>query len=870
MKNKKSFVMAILFLSMLVMAILPANAQIISVIEIEKDMDTFTPIVIGENSYYIIGSSDLERPYDVYYKGITGTDVDAYFGTSESYNSYFSTYLDPGERLIDDITTANRRSRVNPFLDPLGDPLPKLFRLDNLNAKFTATQLKPFSLHMNYSFTFLAEGNVEYVGLLQSSEPVYLDVEIHNVPTISLSTVSIAEIAFGSADPAEMGLYGAKSTVPVFPKESTTNFTFMLTASGPPSSLVTFTPRPFRTFNVANGYEYVDFEEVNKTVIPVNSTYIGHITQGNFENITAGFIEPSENNIFSVRYFTLPIVKDNEYRIFVNIEEMPTTLGQLTLGGVMPPFLIDGDMTNPSYEELSGTLGNAGLRIRALETTDLVIALPAIGVVRADYAIFFNQVTPLPENVEPLTLNTPVQLYEDIMYEFTLAQPVMMAINYSAVDQDVEFYKLSDGEWEYVTFTSSATSFLDHIPGNVYTDVTGTLDERWFYIPAGTYAVKTDDAPQLDDEIQFNTITVQTFSDSTTLNVNQNSLFAVQLPLTYHHYNNYSLSTADHINQSVWYDFFIKGKYDEIIGTISTSTIQMGNQEISGIWQDWNTNDTQIYDIIPARTNEIPILVLRPVQATQNVSNPADLVDTFTANLTITHTVPANYYPDFAVTGFSSYGVGAGYFIPISTPVTGMSMIDINSDYSTAYEHKYAIPLTVDPDSVYNVTIYLMGNWSTPNAHNATFDGLTVTSGNMASLEVFNTEVQSMNDTHRWRTLWILTLTGDHYLYVDLDRTGGFPYRNATMIVTLAKAPITKMSFNIPDLSSYSWSAAIHSDELLYNDTLLTEIPAEYVVFPPLWPGLDLILLLGGIAVGGLAIAAVIIYLTRRRGKYPT
>ncbi|MFX0063956.1 MAG: hypothetical protein ACFFC7_17435 [Candidatus Hermodarchaeota archaeon] len=869
MKNKKNFIMAILFLSILVMAIFPANAQIIPVIEIEKDTDTFTPIVIGGNSYYIIGSNNLERPYDVFYTGIGGgADVDCNYGTSASYNSIYSTYLDPDEQLPADITEANRRYHPNPFLDPLGDPLPKLVRLDNPNATFTVMQQKPFSLHINYSFTFLAEQSVEYIGLLQSSEPIYLDIEIHN--TINLGMSLIAGISFGSADPAELGLYTAKNTIPVFPKATTTNFTFWLDPSGPASSLVTFTPRPFSTYSVTNGYEYVDFEGVNKTAIPVNSTYIGNINQGSFENISGGFIEPSANRIFSMRYFTLPIVKDSEYRIFVNIEDLISTVGEV-IPGIVLSFLINGDMTNPSYEELSGTLDNTGLRIRALETTDLVIALYARGVIRANYAIFFNQVTPIPEQVEPLSLNTPVQLYEDILYEFTFAQDVMMAINYSAMDQDVEFYKLSDGEWEYVILTSSVgNGFLDHIPGDVYTNIPGSLDERWYYIPAGTYAVKTDDAPRLDDEIQFNTITVQTFSDSTTLNVNQDSLFALQLPLTYHRYNNYSLSTADHINQSVWYDFFIKGKYDEnIIGTISTSNIQMGNQQDSGIWQDWNVNYTQPYAIIPARTNEIPILVLRPVQATQNVSYPSDLVDMFTASLTITHTVPANYYPNFAVNGFASYGVGDGYFIPISTPVVGTSTISINDYYSDDYRHKYAIPLIVDPDSVYNITVYLVGNVSAPLGHNATFDGLTVTSRNMASLEVFSSEAQYINDTHRWRTLWALTLSGsDHHLYVDIDRTDGFPYRNATMIITLTKLPITKLSFNIPDMSSYSWSSTRYSGELLYNDSLLLEVPAEYVIFPA-GLGLELLLLLGGIVLAGVVVAAVIIYVTRRQGKVP-
>ncbi|MFX1534322.1 MAG: hypothetical protein ACFFDI_08885 [Promethearchaeota archaeon] len=863
MKIKEIFILATLLLSvMLIVGVIPANAEIIPVIEIEKDTDTFTPSVIGNDSYYIIGSNDLERPYDVYYRGKTITYGDYAYGTNWAYTSN-PWGLNPDSTLGTTIATASRRYRYNPFLDPLGDPLPKLVKFDNPDATFTATQLKPFSLHMNYSFTFLAEAGMTYTGLLQSSEPLYLDIEIWEWEFGFVSNL-YGTIRFGNAEPEEVVLNFGKNTIPVFPREPTLNFTFWLDAFGKtPTSLVTFTPHPLRTFNVMNGYEYVDFDGVNKTAIPVNSTYFGNIIQGNYENVTAGgFVEPPPSNIFSMRCFTLPIVEDNEYRIFLDVEITALTYGLAGIGNYVVS-LISGDMTNPYYKEVSGSITSGGLRIKALQTTDLVLVFYLSGIVRADYAIFFNQVTPLPENVEPLTLNSPVKLLENVMYEFTLAQPVMMAINYSAVDQDVEFYKLSDGEWEYVTFTSSATSFLDHIPGNVYTNVTGTLDWRWFYIPAGTYAAKPVETPGIEDLLQFNTITVQELSSgSMTLSVTENSFFALQLPVTYHRYNNFSLSTTDHINQSVTYDYVIKGKYDEIMG-ISLGNRAMGNRQISGIWQDWIFNDTQIYDITPARTNEIPILVLRPVQATQNVSDPTDLVDTFTANLKITHTVPSDYYPYDGVNGFSTYGINGGEFIPLSTPVTGTSQFAINNDYSTDDRQLYSIPLTVDPDSVYNVTVYLMGNWTTGGAHNATFDGLTVTSGNMASLEVFNTKTPDSNDTHTWITLWVLTLTGDHYLYVDIERTGSFPsYRNATMIVTLAKAPITKMSFNIPE--TYSWSPTLHSNELLDNDTLFVELPAEYVNFAAPVPGFEVLFVLGG-----LAITAVIILKHRQKKRTP-
>ncbi|MFX1250857.1 MAG: hypothetical protein ACFFCZ_04500 [Promethearchaeota archaeon] len=864
MKIKEIFILATLLLSViLIVGVVPANAEIIPVIEIENDTDIFTPSEIANDSYYIIGSNDHERPYNVYYRGNIRTFGNYAYGTSWAYASN-SWSLYPDNLLSTTLKTSSRRNRFNPFLNPLGDPLPKLVEFNNPNGTFTAMQQRPFSLHFNHSYTFLAESGMTYTGLLQSSEPLYLDVEIWEAEFEFFASDIYGIIHFGNADPREVQLLSGKNTIPVFPRETTLNFTFWLGSFGKtPTSLVTFTPHVFQSFNVMNGYQYVDFEAINKTNIPVNSTYFGTVDQGNFENVTAeGNIDSPADSIFSVRYFTLPIVQDNEYRVFVDNQLLDMTLGSVSAGNFFA-FLIHGDMADPYYEELfPGSLTSGGLRIRALQTTDLVLGFYLQGIVRSEYAIFFNQVSPTPENIEPLTLNNPVRLLENVLYEFTLAQPVMMAINYSAVDQDIEFYKLSDGEWDYVTFTSSVgTNFLDHIPGDVYTNITGSLDERWYYIPTGTYAALPTESPGIDDLLQFNTITVQELSSgSTTLSVSENSFLALQLPITYHRYNNFSLSTTDHVNQSVWYDSFIKGKYDEIIGTTSTSTAQMGNQQNSGIWQAWAINDTQIYNILPARTNEVPILVLRPVRATQNVSDPTDLVDTFTASLTITNTVPANYYPYASVNGFNTYGLNGGAFIPLSTPVTSTSQFAINDDYSTLFNHLYSIPLTVDPDSVYNVTVYLIGNYTNGGAKNATFDGFTVTSGNMASLEVFNSEAEYENDTHIWRTLWMLTLSGsDHYLYVDIVRDF-FPVLNATMIITLTKMPITKMSFNIPE--TYTWSATLHSNEISDNSMLLLEIPAEYVVFPA--PGFEVLFVLGG-----LVITAAIILKYRQKKRAP-
>ena len=788
---------------------------------IEYDSDICVPDSIGTDSYLVIGSADTERSYDIFYNDTNDVSVEYNSAISHSFNSYQIDTLSPGDVLSQDLKVSSRRNTYNPFLDPLGDPLPKILKFNSTEIELSATQQRPISLHTNYTYTFTAERGTKYDGICNLSSPFYLDIEIHAIYQTLTHTNPVGSLNFSNANPRGVTLRNAKNTIPIFPDGQITRFTFSLdTYTGPISSLVSLTLHPLKTFNVSDSNDYVSFEDVEKSVIAVNSTFTGIITQGVLNEEET--FDPSCADIFSVRYFSLTIEKDNEYMIAVDSVFQLQVTGNLTSTGLIP-FLHEEGLIDSAYKVIAGSFSDGSVSIKARKSDNLILALCAYGIMRAEYTISFNQV--VTDSTESLTLNTPIQLDSDVLYQFTLEQDSMMAINYSGNSQEVHHYKDVDFEWESVVVSGPVSGFLTHVLGIIYND-TIQLTQHWYYIPVGTYAVSVDTASGIDDYIQFNVIAVQTFSDELTINVNQNSLIALQLPLTYHRFNNYSFSVFDHINQSILYECAIVGKYNEIT-TPNYFTRQLGNVQSGSAWEAWGLNYTQILQFVPARTNEIPIIILRPVHATQNVTNPSDFTDTFAANITIRYTVPNNYYPYTAPSGLNIYGVGGGDIIPFSDPVIDIGEFSIDEQFSTSGTHIYIIPLSVDADSVYNITVFLIGNNSM--GHNATFDGMTVVSGNMASVEIFGSETDHMNDTHLWKSQWILTLAGNHYLYVDLDRAG---FRNATMIVKLDKIPISKMSFDIPELETYPWNQVIHESEMHNDLSLLQEIPAEYVYFP--------------------------------------
>lgn len=823
----------------------PVSAQM-PFIDIEEDKDTYVPNIYDDYNYYVNPpGTDFT---DVIYRGYSGDDEYTTLG-NVGWPDYENNFNWPSSSLmrneyVDDwspnLLRNTSRNSQNPFFND--EPYPRAVRINSgIYPVFEQTQKKAINLHMDYSSTILAEADNEYFGFINSSEPFLLDIYIHDESTYGT-------INFPAAFPYSYYLSHEKMTYPIFPRgdnpTSLLNFTLTLSLFSP-SSLITLTPHP---------WEFPDWIPS----IEENTTFIGEFEQGAHDVVdkkTGEEIYP-ENDLFSIRMFNLSLVQNEYYKIYTdyNIRD----------GSIPIAFLV-----GEHYEYLSGNLNGDGYYIYAEESENATLVLFSPRVARGDYIVLFQNKSPVPVPEEygtlPLTFNTNIELEYDTYYTFSFDVPHMMAIN--ATDFFwLDFYVQGAEPDEWIQISD----WWSILQANLDAVSIGSIS--WQYIPVGTYAFECD-GYYPDEEIRFNTVPVQ---QPQNLTVDQDSLFAIELPMVKNRLNWVNLSTDDQIYpvQQVGYEWTFIGKYNEQISS-NTGSTRFGNQNITipGVWQPFPGyyNDTIINALLPTRDYEVPILMIRPNSAFQNITN--DPLETFSASLTVSanEALHQSLY-DLDWLGVSNFvfsipisylyqTTGEQYFIPLS-PISGTTSFNVNDDYTTDDDHLYGIPLTLDPYSVYNITVYLIGNYSTgPGNWNATFEDtqLFVHGGNLQNLQIFDTHDAGSDNTSVWRTLLILTVSSTSYLYVDLGRynLGGGVYANSTMQVVITKLSLTNMDFDLPD---YEYNDTASSLEVLTEDLLATQIMPPEMKKPRRAPGFGLAL-----AVGTLVILATGISLKRRK-----
>jgi hypothetical protein len=843
-KRKVYFSIVCLFLTTLMIGciISPVSAQM-PFIDVEEDKDTYIPNIYDDYYYYVNPpGTDFT---DVIYRGFSGEGEYTTVGMSGFGNPPWD--LDRGDDVYYQFLRNTSRTSYNHFFDD--KPYPRAVRINSgIYPVFEQSQKEAINLHLDYSSTFLAEADNEYFGFINSSEPFLLDIYIHDEN-------AYGTIDFPAAFPYLYNLNYEKMTYPIFPRGGTSLLNFTLTLNlYSPSSLITLTPHPW---------------EFPNWIPPIegNTTFIGEFEQGAYDVVdkkTGEEISP-ENDLFSIRMFNLSLVQDEYYKIYTdyNLREGPTPIA----------FLV-----GEHYEHLSGNLNGDGYYIYAEESENATLVIFSPGVARGDYIILFQNKSPIPVPEEyatiPLTLNTNITLDYEVYYTFTFDSPHMMAINntyYYGWDMYyLEFYVEGTEPGEWISVTDDA--FFNPVSGNMYGINQGDIDNaNWRYIPAGSYAIEVTWRRSTSGEIRFTTVPVQ---QPTTLVVDQNSIFAIELPLTRNRLNWVNLSTSDKFYpvQRVEYEWTFVGKYNEQISA-ATNWEWFGNENSSingnaGIWDPWDYNDTIINALLPTRDYEVPILMIRPFRAeNQTLEYP----DAFTATLTVSVNEALNqslYDLDwlgvspFVSTIPSSYLYQASgpdwnqYFIPLSA-ISGTTSFDVNDAYTTDDDHLYGIPLTLDPYSIYNITVYLIGNSSTgPGNWNATFEDsqIFVHGGNLQDLEIFNTHTEAFDNTSVWRSLLILTVSSTSYLYVDLERQLG---NNATIQIVITKLSLTNMNFDLPD---HEYNDTVSDLEVLTEDLLATQIMPPEMEEPRRAPGFGL-----AFTVGTLVILATGISLKRRK-----
>ncbi|MFW9855135.1 MAG: hypothetical protein ACFFFG_08735 [Candidatus Thorarchaeota archaeon] len=808
-----------------VLVVLPISAQIPVIFPKPLEVDTFVPEDQYDDwLYYINHPGEDYSDADIVYGGISGSQ-NAEYTSFSNYNEFneFSLDLERGTFVSDSLLTDNLRYGVHPLFEP--EPYPRAVRIPStFNPIFeTSNAPQAISLHMDYSYSFMAEGFTNYFGFLNTSEPFYLDIDIFDGN-------AEGTIVFPDAHPRQgysIGYIEKQMTYAFIPKNDSItplNFTLWLDTG----SLVTLT---------AHSWQFPSY----LPSIDVNTTYSGEINQGTRETVSGNTVIFPENEIFSIRIFNISLIENNLYEIFVNfrmLESSGFTSGQ--------PFVF---LVSEHADFLGGGLDQNGYQLFAPRNESALLVFFAQGWSVGEYTIFYqNKPKPPDEIVDAaeLVFNENFQnpgYY--IYYYFTLNSPHMIAMNYTYPGYARYFYfylyrpGTEPNTWEQI----SDRNFFEPEYGNLFGDSNTDIGNNWRYFPAGTYAIRFTYYFS-SHQFRFTKIPI---SSPSTVSVSRNSLFAFELPMMRNRINFVNISTNDHKlpNQQVQYEYGWVGKYNEMIRNFySPWYTWIGNQNISNQWTAWNSNNSVIASFLPTRDYEQPILIIRPYDA-QNTTG--QFPDPFSAELTVSTNVAQVQHGSFNSWTY----IGGGYFIP-KNPIIATTSFAVNDDLVAAADHLYGIPLRLLENRIYNITAILHGNYTSgPSSWNATIQDVNVLGGNLFNLEVFNSFNSGSDSTKSWITMLVQTVSSESYLYVDVVRTwDGANYRNATLEVLIEAVAYHYLSFDLP---TYNYYSSLLSTEILATQLLASQILAPEMN-PRRTPGFELFLSLGTLVIFSMVI----------------
>ncbi|MFX0086558.1 MAG: hypothetical protein ACFFAU_12880 [Candidatus Hodarchaeota archaeon] len=756
------------------------KADQIPIVPMGEMEDTFTPTAYADWNYYILPPGTEYR--DVIYQGQSGTSLDTRY-TDVRTNDFtnYGRILNRGEFITSSsILRDDSRDSAHDFFNYTIYPRAVRIASDR-NPKFVKRERSSLSLHMDYSATFFAQGETVYYGFINTSDPFFLDIDVSG-------TKVSGEISFSSTHPAMGYTFGVpekKMTYPFIPINEGLQY-FMLETNA--STLITLTPHEWK---LPNWYPKLELDTIFTEEFDQGDTWY-------IDKDTDQLVKP-DNEMFSLRMFELALEKDQYYRInavFDMDEVKPGVPGE-------PPvtFLI-----GEYYEIISGDL-DQGLQIYAPENESLILVMYSPGEAHGIYSIFFQETLPISlYEIEPLTFNTDVTLEYEILYTFTLDNPIVIRINSSDVFQYEIYMKTPTGTWDYKTNQ-------------------GFIGGTWQYIPAGTYGLMVT-SMTTGAEIRFNSVSVQSPSPLA-YSINEESILAFELPFTRNRINFVNISTTDHINQSITYSYNIISKYNEFV-TTSSSSATIGNEETNGIWNAWPLyNNTPILEYFPVRDHDKPILLLYPTSA-HNTTHPAITQTTFSGSVRVTTNVAIDQsyaFKDFDALYDAFSGLNFdGVFIPTS-PISSTTNFNVNRDRTIDRNQLYGIQMNLDPYCIYNITAYLIGNYSTTASLNVTFQRPMYAFGaNLQEIDIFQAQISDSNDLQAWRSFLILTVSEITYLYLDLYRWGSSPYYNATLQININKIGVQNMEFQLEQ----EYNDTVNEAEVRSKGLLVKQItPAE-------------------------------------------
>jgi hypothetical protein len=782
-------------------AIIADTAPIVPIGDID---DKFTPSTYDDWDYYILPPDTAFS--GVIYGGGSGTTSDTRYTDVQTNDfTHFGSSLTRGGSPSSNLLQSDFRPTSHDFFNDT--PYPRAVRtVSEKNPEYVQTQKTAISLHNDHSTTFFAEGWEGYGGYFNTTEPFFIDVEVS-------SKKVLGAIMFDSVFPEAGYTFGnpeRKMTYPVIPRAPGLQ-QFMLVTND--STLVTLTPHEWK---FPTWFPSLD----------INTIFSEEFDQGEpwFKDETNDQLIQPDNEMFSLRMFNLSVEEDTYYRINTAFEMDEVRPG---VPGTPPLTSLLGN----SFEVISGALDQEGLLIKAIETVEVTLIMYSPGEAHGSYSIFYQEMPPIPiAETAPLTFNVDLALEYELLYTFTLSTPILIRVNATgAFDYDIYIAGTEPGDW----IKKSDENFI----GGTYR-----------YLPAGTYAVEIV-SYTVGDEIRFNSVPIRS-SSAIPFSVSEETILAVELPLTKNRINFVNLSTVDHVNQSIDYSWSIISKYNELVSSAS-GTITLGNLQTNGVWDASPTNESKIREYLPTREREAPILLIYPTGA-DNFNNVSDPMTFFGGSLTVSvdEAPDQSFEPKTFYTAFNAFSGSnfIGTFVPKST-ITSTTSYSINSEVTTDNDQVLGIPLNLDPYSIYNVTLTLTGNYSTTSSLNVTFQNnyrYRVMGGDLRDLRIFGTFTSGSDNTHTWQSTLIQTVSEISYLYFDLQRNGAAPYYNGTLHVSILNIGANNMEFHLEQ----EYNETVGDYEVKSTSLLVKEIkPSE---MKKATPGFDLSLVFIALVISSI------------------
>ena len=811
----KTKILQVIFINILFLlvpfTIGPTIEDVIPVIPLSSGPTTFTPTLLGNSSYYIVPSdfngsqilySGKDAPLEYTSNLYTGNTITSGTGSAVNNNNMPAQAITPESRSI-----------LNPLFKD--EQLPVLVNVTANDSKLIIQNPVGLNLHMDRSLTFFFNQSINYYALINTTSPFFLDVNVIN-PSAQLY-VDLSQTLFPSLSSYPLA---KQLTIPIIPENYNLQ-AFEISTSNHLSSLVTITPLPFNP------------SQFGISKVQAGNYYTGSISQGQCYDIQSNPVSNNVLKIMNLKFFQFPVEAGNTYQIYYyhnNINDnFNQTYYQCQIGSLSA---VSTDFPK-SFNYVGGSLTNdaTGLIINAKTNGYANVSLIASGLVQQDYGFYFlknNQMT-IPQNIQ-LPFNKAIYLSDspNTYYTFNLTKPAMIALNYSSsininnVNFDWSQYNPTVQDYVYMmtsNLNAESGNLLNDSLGDIYTSNGGNYN--WLYFPVGDYKLEVTGAQNQNGQYEFTQVPVQTFSSgstNTTLNINLNSLYAVELPLNRADYNFFNASTVGQDNVSVTYEFAIIGKYS-FLGAADTvpnanGNFVLGNKEVNGNWFAYPTNETNPLEtyVKPTQTNFDPILLIRPYSAiAYNNNNTQYYSGNYTTSLTLSVTNGVNNYP---TTNLVSSDIGSGYQIVIPGLITNQKTVPFNNDFVKQNAQVYAFYLSTTPDQLYNISIMLNGNYSTGSGFlNATFDTnhVWVHTGNFIDATVFGDKVFTNTNTSAICSLDFLSITSNGYLFVDINRHSLY---NGTISVILTEIPVHTLSL-YNQVQTFSWNKTISSYELL-------------------------------------------------------